>query len=139
MIRLKISNLRHLAENFLIFILVDNHRSAFGRFTLQRILMEFFFCNFRLKSLEFAGNCLSFHPLKGISMLELHDCINKLVAFKQTFGKQFGITKLGIFGSVARQENTEDSDIDIVVEVEKPTLSLMYELKEALKASTQFL
>jgi len=67
-------------------------------------------------------------------MLELHDCINKLVAFKQTFGKQFGITKLGIFGSVARQENTEDSDIDIVVEVEKPTLSLMYELKEALKA-----
>ena len=72
-------------------------------------------------------------------MLELHDCINKLVAFKQTFGKQFGITKLGIFGSVARQENIEDSDIDIVVEVEKPTLSLMYELKEALKASTQFL
>ena len=61
MIRLKISNLRHLAENFLIFILVDNHRSAFGRFTLQRILMEFFFCNFRLKSLEFAGNCLSLH------------------------------------------------------------------------------
>ena len=66
-------------------------------------------------------------------MLELRDCIDKLVAFKQTFGKQFGITKLGIFGSVARQENTEDSDIDIVVEVEKPTLSLMYELKEKLK------
>jgi len=66
-------------------------------------------------------------------MLELRDCIDKLVDFKQTFGKQFGITKLGIFGSVARQENTEDSDIDIVVEVEKPTLSLMYELKEKLK------
>ena len=66
-------------------------------------------------------------------MLELQDCIRKLVAFKQTFGNQFGITKFGIFGSVARQENTEDSDIDIVVEVEKPTLSLMYELKEALK------
>lgn len=66
-------------------------------------------------------------------MLELQDCVQKLVAFKQTFGNQFGITKLGIFGSVARQENTEDSDIDIVVEVEKPTLSLMYELKEALK------
>ena len=30
MIRLKISNLRHLAENYLNFILVDNHRSAFG-------------------------------------------------------------------------------------------------------------
>ncbi|MCR5198518.1 MAG: nucleotidyltransferase domain-containing protein [Prevotella sp.] len=66
-------------------------------------------------------------------MLVLQDCINKLAAFKCSFGKQFGIKKLGIFGSVARQENTEESDIDIVVEVEKPTLSLMYELKEKLK------
>ena len=66
-------------------------------------------------------------------MLVLQDCMDKLVAFKQTFGKQFGITKLGIFGSVARQENTEESDIDIIVEVEKPTLSLMYELRERLK------
>jgi len=67
-------------------------------------------------------------------MLVLQDCIDKLSEFKQTFGRQYGITKLGIFGSVARQENTEDSDIDIVVEVEKPTLSLMYELREKLKA-----
>ena len=66
-------------------------------------------------------------------MLKRQDCIHKLFAFKQAFGKQYGITKLGIFGSVARQENTEDSDIDIVVEVEKPTLSRMYELNEALK------
>jgi predicted nucleotidyltransferase len=42
--------------------------------------------------------------------------------------------KLGIFGSVARRENTEGSDIDIVVEVQQQTLSLMYELKNALKA-----
>ena len=63
--------------------------------------------------------------LFGMAMLVLQECISKLGAFKQAFGKQFGITKLGIFGSVARQENTEDSDIDIVVEVEKPTLSLI--------------
>ncbi len=67
-------------------------------------------------------------------MLVLQDCIEKLSAFKREFGRQYGITKLGIFGSVARQENTEDSDIDIVVEVEKPTLSLMYELREMLKS-----
>ena len=66
-------------------------------------------------------------------MLVLQDCIEKLSAFKHEFGRQFGITKLGIFGSVARRENTEDSDIDIVVEVSKPSLKLMYELKEALK------
>ena len=78
-------------------------------------------------------------------MLELQDCINKLADFKSAFaqkfgitklgifGSKFGITKLGIFGSVARKENTENSDIDIVVEVQKPSLQLMYELKEALK------
>ena len=66
-------------------------------------------------------------------MLVLQDCIRKLQTFKSEFGKEFGILKLGIFGSVARQQNREDSDIDIVVEVEKPTLSLMYRLREMLK------
>lgn len=66
-------------------------------------------------------------------MLELQDCVSKLADFKRTFANKFGITKLGIFGSVARKENTENSDIDIVVEVKKPSLKLMYDLKEALK------
>lgn len=67
-------------------------------------------------------------------MLVLRDCINKLTTFKEESGGKFGITKIGIFGSVARQENTDESDIDIVVEVETPTLSLMYELRERLEA-----
>ena len=66
-------------------------------------------------------------------MLVLQDCIHKLSDFKKIYATKYGITKLGIFGSVARNEHTEDSDIDIVVEVKKPTLQLMYELKEALK------
>ena len=36
-------------------------------------------------------------------MLELQDCINKLASFKSAFAQKFGITKLGIFGSVARK------------------------------------
>ena len=65
-------------------------------------------------------------------MVSLQECIQKLQDFKSNFGANYGILKLGIFGSVARQENREDSDIDIVVEVERPTLSLMYELREVL-------
>lgn len=65
-------------------------------------------------------------------MITLQECLSKLAAFKQEQGDQFGITRLGVFGSVARKENTEDSDIDIVVEVSKPTLSLMYQLRQAL-------
>lgn len=67
-------------------------------------------------------------------MLALKDCLAKLGAFKEEAGEQFGITRIGIFGSVARQENTEGSDLDIVVEVEQPTLTLMYELRERLNA-----
>ena len=66
-------------------------------------------------------------------MLQLEECKNKLSDFKQAFGAKFGITNIGIFGSVARRENTPESDIDIVVEIEKPSLSTMYELKETLK------
>ena len=65
-------------------------------------------------------------------MIGLQECIKKLTNFKKQFGAKFGITKLGVFGSVARGENTEDSDVDIVVEMENPTLALMYELHEAL-------
>lgn len=65
-------------------------------------------------------------------MVTLQECLSKLADFKQEHGDQFGITRLGVFGSLARKENTEDSDIDIVVEVTKPTLSLMYQLRQAL-------
>ncbi len=67
-------------------------------------------------------------------MITLQECLSKLADFKQEHGEQFGITRLGVFGSVARQENTEDSDIDIVVEVSKPTLSLMYQLRLTLSS-----
>lgn len=65
-------------------------------------------------------------------MLRLQECKSKLSQFKKMFGQKFGISRLGIFGSVARGENTEDSDIDIVVEIDNPTLSTMYELRESL-------
>ena len=73
------------------------------------------------------------NEIEKINMLVLQDCIQKLSNFKMMFAQKYGITKLGIFGSVARNEHSEQSDIDIVVEVEKPSLRLMYELKEALK------
>ena len=55
-------------------------------------------------------------------MLCLNECKAKLVSFKQCFGHEFGIKSIGIFGSVARQENREDSDLDIVVDIDNPPL-----------------
>ena len=65
-------------------------------------------------------------------MVQLQDSIALLRDFKHKFGDAYGITKLGIFGSVARGENTEESDIDIIVEVKTPTLPLMHNLHKAI-------
>lgn len=35
--------------------------------------------------------------------------------------KSFGVKRLGVFGSVARDEQTENSDVDVLVELEKET------------------
>ena len=66
-------------------------------------------------------------------MLNLNDSIIRLSGIKKSNEKQLGITRLGIFGSVARQENNEDSDLDIVVEMEQPTLRRMFQLEETIK------
>ena len=45
---------------------------------------------------------------------------------------RFGVTRLGIFGSVARDETHEFSDLDVVVEM-VPDLFMMVHLKEYLQ------
>lgn len=45
------------------------------------------------------------------SLLELH---------QQSIKEKYNVRQLGIFGSVARGESTEFSDVDILVELEKP-------------------
>ena len=67
-------------------------------------------------------------------MLILQDCVNKLTEFKRVFGSKFGILRLGIFGSVARKENSEDSDIDIVVDVANPSFAVMSKMRSLLQA-----
>ena len=51
--------------------------------------------------------------------------------------KKYGVTRAGIFGSVVRGEAKEDSDVDILVEIEKRMslldfVGLKLELEEAL-------
>lgn len=51
---------------------------------------------------------------------------------KQELSTKYGITRLGIFGSVARGEAIETSDVDIVVEM-PPDLFQMVHMKEELE------
>src|SRR3989304_6990062 len=43
-----------------------------------------------------------------------------LLKHKEEFRKQFGLKEIGIFGSYIRGEQNEGSDIDILIELEKP-------------------
>ncbi|MCD6168727.1 MAG: nucleotidyltransferase family protein [Caldisericia bacterium] len=44
--------------------------------------------------------------------------LNELRRYKPILEKKYGITKLGVFGSVARGDVRDSSDVDVVIEVE---------------------
>jgi predicted nucleotidyltransferase len=46
---------------------------------------------------------------------------------------KFGIVRLGVFGSVARDWATEASDVDIVIELEQPDLLALIGVKQELE------
>jgi predicted nucleotidyltransferase len=45
---------------------------------------------------------------------------------KAHVAREFGVTRLALFGSVARDEADEDSDVDIVVRFDGPATSKRY-------------
>lgn len=55
-----------------------------------------------------------------------------LSAQKEERLAKYGVTRLGVFGSVARDQVSEGSDVDIVVEM-PPDLFRMVHLKEELE------
>ncbi len=53
-------------------------------------------------------------------MSHLAEIIRKIKENYPLLSKEFGVKRIGIFGSIARQEESPDSDIDIIVEFNKP-------------------
>lgn len=47
--------------------------------------------------------------------------------------KRYGVTRIGIFGSVARGESSESSDVDVVIELNKPDLFYLVHIKDELE------
>ena len=52
------------------------------------------------------------------SKLSREDVLELLRSHKQTLKERFGVTEISLFGSFARDEATEHSDIDVVVKFE---------------------
>jgi len=68
--------------------------------------------------------------------LNRSDLLATLRQLKPLLMETYGVTRLGIFGSVARDEASATSDVDVVVEM-PPNLFSMVHLKEHLQESLQ--
>ncbi|MBF0527227.1 MAG: nucleotidyltransferase domain-containing protein, partial [Deltaproteobacteria bacterium] len=58
-------------------------------------------------------------------MITRNEALNLLRLYKSRFGEKYGIQEIGIFGSVARETNTEESDVDVVIKIHPPSLITM--------------
>ena len=69
--------------------------------------------------------------------LSLDEVLNVLKKRKSSFEEKFGVTSIGVFGSLARNEGKPGSDVDIVVMMSQPDLFNMVHIKEELEADYQ--
>lgn len=51
------------------------------------------------------------------------EVLNQLQQVKPVLISEYGLKRIGLFGSFARNEQNNDSDIDIVIETSKPDFS----------------
>lgn len=67
-----------------------------------------------------------------MEIIEKNKILATLNDLKPELIHQYGVSKIGIFGSVARDENQPDSDLDIVVHM-KPDILKRIKLKNDLE------
>jgi len=53
-------------------------------------------------------------------MTNLNQILNVISKNKSSLKRKYRISKIGVFGSYSRNEATEESDVDILVEFEEP-------------------
>jgi len=70
---------------------------------------------------------------QGAIFMSRSDIIQTLKVFKEQHAEEYGIQVLGIFGSLARDEATKDSDVDVVVKVIKQDMFNLIGIKQGLE------
>ena len=61
------------------------------------------------------------------------ELIDILRNYKNERANYYGITTIGIFGSTARGDAREESDVDIVLRIREPDLFMLVGIKEELE------
>ena len=67
------------------------------------------------------------------NVLNRESVLAELRNHRSEFKRLYGVTKIGVFGSAARNEIRSNSDIDVVVEMQEPDLFHMVHIKETLE------
>jgi len=67
------------------------------------------------------------------SVLSSEAVLQELRNRRAEFERLYGVTKIGVFGSAARDELRKNSDIDVVVEMREPDLFYVVHIKETLE------
>ena len=63
-----------------------------------------------------------------------NDVLQVLLQFRQDKQDEFGIIRIGVFGSAARDQMSDESDIDVVVELTEPDLLTLVGIKQELES-----
>lgn len=63
------------------------------------------------------------------------DILHLLIEHKELMQMQMGVKRIGLFGSYAREEANEGSDVDILVELESPDFEKLMALQAFLENS----
>ena len=66
-------------------------------------------------------------------MLTTVEYLSLLREYMRKNAAKYGISRMGIFGSVARGEQHEGSDVDICVEIDRPSIFTLVHIKEELE------
>ena len=66
--------------------------------------------------------------------MDRNNVVNIISQFKVENLNRYGIKKIGIFGSAALNLGSPTSDIDVVVELEKPDMFCLIGIKQDLEA-----
>ena len=66
-------------------------------------------------------------------MVSREDILKYLIENKPLFQQRFHLIKLGLFGSFSRNEATESSDLDILIEFQ-PGTDDIFEIKQELRS-----
>ena len=65
--------------------------------------------------------------------MERDEVLRAIMGFRDLKQDEFGIVRIGVFGSIARDEITSASDVDIVVELDHPDLFALVGIKQELE------